>query len=133
MRTVERGAVIDLRDALDPVVALVDPHPEARAQAIERHRLARVIAFALLVVLNLLDIVSTTAFLERGLHEGNPLAEHLITEGWIGYAKAGLLLLLGIRILNSRPRLATTCALWFVTGIYMTVVLVNLAAIAVAT
>lgn len=126
--------VIDLRDERvqraveEGDTGLLIEHWSVRqASEAERHRLARVIGLALLIVLNALDIISTQMFLERGLQEGNPLADALIQDGSIGWVKSFLLLVLGIRVLNARPRLATTCALWFVTGIYAAVVSINFA------
>ena len=134
------AAVIDLRDDIvqraietGDTALLVERWADRRATEAERHRLARVIGLALLIVLNLVDLISTGMFLERGLEEGNPVACALIQDGSIGWVKSGLLLLLGVRVLASRPRLATTCALWFVTGLYAAVVAVNLSALAAAT
>lgn len=131
--------VIDLRDERvqraveEGDTGLLIEHWSVRqASEAERHRLARVIGLALLIVLNALDIISTQMFLERGLQEGNPLADALIQDGSIGWVKSFLLLVLGIRVLNARPRLATTCALWFVTGIYAAVVSINFAGIALS-
>jgi hypothetical protein len=128
--------LIDLRDdfvkqAIDrgDTAALVERWADRRAGEWERHRLARVIGFALLILLNVLDIMSTAMFLERGHQEGNPLAAAMIEGGHIPWAKSIILLLLGVRVLTSRPRLATTCALWFVVGIYATVVALNLTAV----
>lgn len=129
--------VIDLRDHVveeavrrDDAAALAARLAERRDEARERHRLAQVVGLAVLIVLNALDLVSTDAFLERGLNEGNPLSSFLIIEGWIGWVKAAILLALGIRILRGRPRLATTCAVWFVAGLYATIVAVNFIALA---
>ena len=116
----------------DLVIDLRDPTPAAVPRLLaddEHHRLVRVIALSALIVLNLLDIVTTSAFLQAGVPEGNPIAAAGIEAGWIGMAKAGLLLGLGVRVLNGRPRLSTTCALWFVTGVYAAVVFVNMAAL----
>ena len=80
---------------------------------------------ALLVVLNVLDLLTTRAFLDAGLREGNVVGAVLIESGWIAWVKAGILLALGLRILAARPRLGTTCALWCVVGIYLAVVTIN--------
>ena len=119
-------------DLDDLVIDLRDPTPAAVPRLLaddEHHRLVRVIALSALIVLNLLDIVTTSAFLQAGVPEGNPIAAAGIEAGWIGMAKAGLLLALGVRILNAKPRLSSTCALWFVTGVYAAVVAVNLTAL----
>ena len=119
-------------DVDDLVIDLRDPAPAAVPRLLsddERHRFVRVVGFSALLVLNLLDIVTTAAFLDAGVAEGNPIAAAGIEAGWIGMAKAGLLLGLGVRVLNGRPRLSTTCALWFVAGVYAAVVCVNVAAL----
>lgn len=116
-------AAVDLRAherSGDAVVVELQP---------ERLRELRAIGVALLIVLNVADIVTTAAFLDAGAAEGNPLADALITSGWIGWIKAALLLALGLRVLRGRPRLATTCMLWFVVGVYTTVVTLNLVAV----
>ena len=129
MRADVGEAVIDLRDGG------AAPKPAAPASVPgldldeERHRAIRVAALALLIVLNMLDIVTTSAFLRAGVPEGNPIASLGIEAGWIGFAKAGLLLALGIRVLDGRPRLASTCAMWFVVGVYAMAICVNLAAL----
>ena len=116
------GVVIDLRDRGSTVA-----DPVAAAAAFERrHRDVRLLAVALLVLLNVADLVTTNAFLDAGVPEGNPLGEFLISRGWVGWVKAGILLALTLRILQRPPRLGTTAALWFVTGVYAAVVLVNL-------
>jgi hypothetical protein len=132
-------AVIDLRDGVehDPAPASAPaPAPAAGGTRLladdEWHRTVRVIALALLILLNLLDIVTTSAFLRAGVSEGNPVAALGIESGWIGFVKAGLLLGLGIRVLDGKPRLASTCGLWFVTGVYATVVCVNVLALRAA-
>jgi len=90
-----------------------------------RHRNARLIGVALLVVLNVADLVSTDAFLDAGVEEGNPVGAFLLSRGWAGWAKAILLLVLGWRVAKSPPRVGTTCALWFVAGVYTMAVLFN--------
>lgn len=91
-----------------------------------RHRSARLIGVALLVILNVADLVSTDAFLDAGVEEGNPVGAFLLSRGWAGWAKGALLLVLGWRVAKSPPRVGTTCALWFVCGVYAMAVLFNL-------
>ena len=129
MRADLEHLVIDLRDAAPAAPAQASTTPATPLLDDETHRLVRVIALSALIVLNLLDIVTTSAFLQAGVPEGNPIAAAGIEAGWIGVAKAGLLLALGVRILNVKPRLSSTCALWFVTGVYAAVVAVNVAAL----
>ena len=132
MRADVGEVVIDLRDgggAPEPTAPASTPGLELDE---ERHRAVRVAAVALLIVLNMLDIVTTSAFLEAGVPEGNPIASMGIEAGWIGFVKAGLLLALGIRALDGRPRLASTCAMWFVVGVYAMAICVNLVALQAA-
>ena len=112
---------IDLRDhqrAVGPVVVTVD-------ESERRHRQARVAGVALLVALNILDLLTTRAFLEAGLAEGNVIGAMFIESGTIALVKAALLLGLAWRVVKAPPRLGTSCALWFVVGIYAAVVTVN--------
>ena len=121
-----------VRDAIDrgDTTTLLERWADRRADEHERHRLARVIGFGFLIVLNVLDLISTSMFLDRGHEEGNPVAAAMIESGHIPWAKSLILLALGVRVLTSKPRLATTCALWMVVGVYATVVAINLAAVA---
>ena len=90
-----------------------------------RHRQVRLAGVVLLVVLNVFDLLTTKAFLDAGLSEGNPVGALLIEQGWMAWIKAALLLALGVRFMAARPRLGATCALWCVVGIYLAVVTVN--------
>ena len=112
---------IDLRphqaDA-GPVVVTVD-------ESERRHRQARLAGVALLVVLNVLDLVTTKAFLEAGLSEGNLVGALFIESGTIAYVKALLLLALAWRVVKAPPRVGTSCALWFVVGVYAAVITIN--------
>ena len=105
--------VIDLRDST------------ADTAATERLKVARTIALASLVVLNIADLVTTRLFLAAGTPEGNPLASALLGRGVMPYVKGAVLLGLGWSVLRSKPKLGTTCALWFIVGIYTAAVCVN--------
>jgi hypothetical protein len=40
--------------------------------------------------------------------------------------KAAILIALGWSVWRGKPKIASTCAIWLVNGVYVTVVLVNL-------
>lgn len=100
-----------------------------RDESERRHRQSRLGALGLLVVLNVADLITTRAFLAAGAIEANPLGAFLIDRGWVGWVKGLLLLGLGIKVLRSPARVGTTSMLWFVVGVYATVVTVNLMAL----
>jgi hypothetical protein len=89
------------------------------------HRRWRIGAVVALIVLNALDLLTTHAFLEAGVPEANPIAAAGLAGGWVGPLKAALLGLLLARVLRRQPRIGSTCAMWFVTGLYTVVVFVN--------
>lgn len=112
---------IDLRPqqaGAGPAIVTVD-------ESQRRHRRARLAGIALLVVLNVLDLVTTKAFLDAGLSEGNVVGALFIESGTIAYVKGLLLLALAWRVVKAPPRVGTSCALWFVVGVYTAVVTVN--------
>ena len=113
--------IIDLRDPAPPHVVA----PDVDLAEARRHRQLRIAGVAMLVVLNVLDLVTTRAFLNAGLQEGNVVGAVLIEQGWIAWVKGALLLALGVRFLAAKPRLGATCALWGAVGIYLAVVTVN--------
>jgi hypothetical protein len=96
------------------------------------HRRWRIGGVLVLAVLNVLDLVTTYAFLDRGVPEGNPIADHLLQTGSAGWVKGALLLALGLAVLRRTPRLSSTCLLWLVNGVYLTVVVVNAMIVAAA-
>jgi hypothetical protein len=101
-----------------PVVVTVD-------ESERRHRQARMAGVVLLVFLNVLDLVTTQRFLDAGLSEGNVVGALFIESGTIGYVKGFLLLALAWRVVKAPPRVGTSCALWFVVGVYAAVVTIN--------
>ena len=113
-----------------PVVVRVTSATLNAASEVRRdlHRL-RLVALVLLVALNLADIVTTEAFLDAGVEEANPVGGFLISHGLMAWVKLTLLALLGIRLAQTPPRIGTTCAMWFVVGIYACVIAVNLQAL----
>jgi hypothetical protein len=121
----ERGGPFDVSIDLrqhqrddGPVIVTVD-------ESLRRHRQARLAGVALLVLLNVLDIITTKAFLDAGLAEGNVVGALFIESGTIAYVKGGLLLALAWRVVKAPPRVGTSCALWFVVGVYAAVITIN--------
>ena len=93
-------------------------------------RIARLAAVALLVLLNIADLVTTRMFLNRGLEEGNGLSWVLIQSGSMPWIKSAILLALAWRALKSVPTFGATCAMWFVVGLYAMTITINCLAIA---
>ncbi len=122
--------VIDLRDLQTPVDANgVDTHA-ALVISVQRMRQVRFAAVVMLTVLNVLDLITTRMFLDRGLEEGNAFADVFLQNGTMPYIKAAILLALAWSSLRSAPKLGTTCAMWCVVGIYITIIAVNSLALA---
>jgi hypothetical protein len=92
-------------------------------------RRARISAAVMLILLNIADLVTTRMFLDRGLEEGNPVSALLLSSGTMPFAKSAILIGLTWSAVRSVPKVATTCAMWFVVGLYTTVIGVNLLAI----
>lgn len=119
----------------DPVEALSEHVADARPRRFQligddRHREARFLAMVLLILINGLDLLTTQAFLDRGVNEGNPLAEFLIGRGSVGAVKLAILISLCLAMYRARPKLATTCAMFTVVGFYACEVTVNVLALA---
>lgn len=91
-----------------------------------RVRLVTLVAIAALVVLNGADVVTTHMLLAHRGVEANPLSSLLLASSSLLWVKLALLLLLGAKVLNSRPRLGVMGAACFAAGIYATAVLSNL-------
>jgi hypothetical protein len=92
-------------------------------------RRARIVAALALIVLNIADLITTRMFLDRGLEEGNPVSALLLSNGSMPFVKSAILIGLTWSAVRSVPRVATTCAMWFVVGLYTTVIAVNVIAI----
>jgi hypothetical protein len=85
------------------------------------------VAVAAIAVLNLADILTTSAVLAHtGATESNPLASALLAGGRVGLIKAGVLFALILRIPRRRPTVAFHAVLWFVAGFYFLTVISNL-------
>lgn len=79
-----------------------------------------------LVLLNGADVWTTHVILAHGAVEADPLSRLLLNSGTLLMAKLAILGLLGVRVLNARPRLGVMAALCFAAGVYATAVLSNL-------
>ena len=122
--------VIDLRDLRSPISADgTDPHATMTID-VRRMRQLRFAAVVALTLLNVLDLITTRMFLDRGLAEGNPFADVFLQNGTMPYLKGLILLGLAWSSLRSAPKLGTTCAMWCVVGVYITIIAVNSLALA---
>ncbi len=111
-------------------IELDDPRPLGITQR-DADRASR-IGLALLVVLNVADVVLTKRFLALGLTEGNPLMVAAV-ESW--YAAACKAIILGALVWSfaRRPATATRLALvWAGVGLYVLSAYVNWGAIRAA-
>ena len=91
-----------------------------------RARTVTLIAIGALVVLNGADVVTTHLLLAHRAVEANPLSSLLLASQSLLWVKLALLFALGVKVLNSRPRLGVMGATCFAAGIYATAVLSNL-------
>jgi len=83
-------------------------------------------ALVSLAFLNGADVVTTHLLLAHRGVEANPLSSLLLASQSLLWVKLGILALLGLKVLNSRPRLGVMGAACFAAGIYATAVLSNL-------
>src|SRR3954453_6549368 len=127
--TATTPTVIDLREGYSP--APDQPtEPLAIKVPLTTIRNVRLAAVAVLIMLNIADLITTRMFLNRGLDEGNGLSWVLIQNGSMPWVKSGILLALAWRGLRSVPSFGPTCAMWFVVGLYTMTVTINSLAIA---
>jgi len=98
-----------------------------------RVRGVTLIALVALAVLNGADVVTTHLLLGRRGVEANPLSSLLLASQSLLWVKLGILGLLGVKVLNGRPRLGVMGAACFAAGIYATAVLSNLLVLHLAT
>jgi len=122
--------VIDLRDSSPSAPAASATEPLTITMPMRTIRMVRLVAVVALVVLNIADLVTTRMFLDRGLEEGNGLSWLLIQSGSMPWVKSAILAALAWRALRSVPTFGTTCAMWFVVGVYTMTITVNTLAIA---
>lgn len=91
-----------------------------------RVRAVTLAALVALAFLNGADVVTTRLLLGHRGVEANPLSSLLLASQSLLWVKLGILGLLGLKVLNSRPRLGVMGAACFAAGIYATAVLSNL-------
>jgi hypothetical protein len=91
-----------------------------------RVRAVTLAAVGVLAVLNVADVVTTHMLISHRGVEANPLSSLLLASQSLLWAKLGILAVLGVRVLHSRPRLGVMGASCFAAGIYATAVLSNL-------
>jgi hypothetical protein len=123
-----RRLVIDLREGVtagDPGLAMATPAP---AEAAERSW--PFFALGLLAALNLLDVVSTHLTIRLGATEQNPLAAWLLQRGGLGLAKATAVMLVAVLACRCSRARWVRPTLWMVSGIYLTVVTLNVVQLA---
>ena len=90
-------------------------------------RRAALLALALLLVLNVVDVILTSRFLAEGVAEGNPIMAPIVERSSLAMAlKVAVLGALGWRFLTRKVPVGVLCAAWGVVGIYATVAYVNL-------
>lgn len=92
----------------------------------DRVRRVTLIAIAALVVLNVADVVTTRMLLAHRGVEANPLSALLLASQSLLWVKLGVLALLGLKVVYSRPRLGVMGTACFAAGIYATAVISNL-------
>src|SRR5688500_5237575 len=87
---------------------------------------AALTALALLLVLNVVDVILTSRFLAEGVAEANPIMAPIVESSALAMAlKVALLGALGWRFLTRKVPIGVLCAAWGVVGIYATVAYVN--------
>jgi len=85
-----------------------------------------------LVVLNVIDVITTAAVLGRGGVEGNPFVQPLIDGLWqVSLLKAAVLIVIAMLLMRSRESRISALALAAASGWYLAVVLWNGAILAV--
>lgn len=102
---------------------MLDTTSPVERAVVDRSRLRAVV---LIAVLNVLDIVTTTAALRMGADEGNPVAAFLIDRHLLVPAKVVLCgtVVAGIRYRRRRPVRLPSFE-WLVVGVYTLVVTLN--------
>jgi hypothetical protein len=91
-----------------------------------RVHMVTLFAIGALAVLNGADVVTTHMLLAHRAVEANPLSSILLATQSLLWVKLGILALLGLKVVHSRPRLGVMGAACFAVGIYATAVLSNL-------
>lgn len=82
--------------------------------------------FALLVVLNIFDVITTELVIQNGGHETNPLIQPIVGSVLaVSALKAAVLALVGILLSQCTPSRSIAVALTLTTGWYIAVVTWN--------
>ena len=109
-------------------MATVMAHVDVRTTSERRvsTRRAALIALGLLLVLNVVDVILTSRFMEKGVAEGNPIMAPIVESSALAMGlKVAVLGVLGWRFLTRKVPIGVLCAAWGVVGIYATVAYVN--------
>jgi len=98
-----------------------------RRDALQRSRLAAVIAIA---VLNTFDLITTYVAIAAGAHEANPVVAWMISSRLVIVFKVAVCasLIIGALLAKRRRRRVTLtglCTAWAVVGVYSLVVVIN--------
>jgi len=85
-----------------------------------------------LVVLNVIDVITTAVILGRGGVEGNPFVKPMIDGIWqVSLLKAAVLLIIGMLLMRAKESRISNLALAATSGWYLAVVSWNLLVLAV--
>ncbi len=85
-----------------------------------------------LVVLNVIDVITTAVILNRGGIEGNPFIKPMIEGIWqVSLLKAAVLIIIGMLLMRSKESRISDLALAATSGWYLAVVLWNFMVLAV--
>jgi len=85
-----------------------------------------------LVVLNLIDVITTAVILDRGGVEGNPFVQPLIDGIWqVFILKAAVLMIIALLLMRSKASRMSNLALAATSGWYLAVVIWNFMVLAV--
>jgi hypothetical protein len=102
---------------------------EAGVATVERRvstRRAAMLGLALLLVLNVVDVVLTQRFLAKGVDEGNPIMAPIVESSALALGlKLAVLGVLGYRFTTRKVPIGVLCGTWLVVGVYATVAYVN--------
>jgi len=85
-----------------------------------------------LVVLNVIDVITTAVILDRGGVEGNPFIRPMVDGIWqVSLLKAAVLIIIGMLLMRAKESRVSNLALAATTGWYLAVVLWNFTILAV--
>ena len=110
-----------------PVAIGVEARGDATRQAVGVRRMdSRWVLYWMLVVLNVLDVVTTGLVLDRGGRETNPIIEPIVHDlVLVSGLKLAVLYVVGFLLVRSRRSPMIDAALVITTGWYLAVVLWN--------